>query len=144
MLYRSIKKNQNKIFWTIGQFEFEYFGDSNVLNKLLLTEFLLFSLQIRTPFNYLLMNLVVAESIITIYGLPTDFLASYHFGWKMGKTLCLVSGVLLTISGKAKIYFGIPNFLLIWCQLFCLFVCLFVNSNDDHITVGFFYWTTPD
>jgi thiamine transporter ThiT len=46
------------------------------------------------------MNLVLAESIITIYGLPIDFLASYYFGWKMGKTLCLLSGVMLTISGK--------------------------------------------
>ena len=29
------KRKQNKIFWTIGQFEFEYFGDSDVMNKLL-------------------------------------------------------------------------------------------------------------
>ena len=35
MLYRIIKKNQNKIFWTIGQFEFEYFGSSDVVNKLI-------------------------------------------------------------------------------------------------------------
>ena len=34
MLYRIIKKCQNKIFWTIGQFEFEYFGGSDVVNKL--------------------------------------------------------------------------------------------------------------
>ena len=35
MLYRIIKKNQNKIFWTIGQFEYKYFGGSDVVNKLL-------------------------------------------------------------------------------------------------------------
>ena len=35
MLYRIILKNQNKFFWTIGQFEFEYFGSSDVVNKLL-------------------------------------------------------------------------------------------------------------
>ena len=29
-----LKKNQNKIFWKIGQFEFEYFGTSDVVNKL--------------------------------------------------------------------------------------------------------------
>ena len=34
MLYRIIKKNQNKIFWTIGEFEFKYFGGSDVANKL--------------------------------------------------------------------------------------------------------------
>ena len=34
MFYRVIKKNQNKFFWTIRQFEFEYFGGSDVVNKL--------------------------------------------------------------------------------------------------------------
>ena len=33
MLYRIIKKNQNKIFWTIGQFECKYLGGSDVVNK---------------------------------------------------------------------------------------------------------------
>ena len=42
MLYRIIKKNQNKIFWTIGQFEFEYFGGSDVVNKLKEIGFALF------------------------------------------------------------------------------------------------------
>ena len=31
MLYIIIKKN---FFWTIGQFEFEYFGGSDIMNKL--------------------------------------------------------------------------------------------------------------
>ena len=34
MLYRIIEKNENKFFWTIGQFEFKYFGGSDVANKL--------------------------------------------------------------------------------------------------------------
>ena len=38
MLYRIIKKkskkNQKKLFWTIGQFQFEYFGGSDIFNKL--------------------------------------------------------------------------------------------------------------
>ena len=29
-----LKKDQNKIFWTIGQFKFEYFGGSDVVSKL--------------------------------------------------------------------------------------------------------------
>ena len=40
MLYRIIKKNQNKIFWTIGQFEFEYFGGSDVADKLFIFSYL--------------------------------------------------------------------------------------------------------
>ena len=35
MLYRIIKKNQNKIICTIGQFKFKYFGGSDVVNKLI-------------------------------------------------------------------------------------------------------------
>ena len=34
------KKNQNKIFWTIGQFQFEYFGNSDVVNKLVVTKWI--------------------------------------------------------------------------------------------------------
>ena len=51
------------------------------------------------------MNLVLAETMITIFGLPIDFLASYYFGWKMGKNLCLATGFILTTAGK--IYFNI-------------------------------------
>ena len=35
MLYGIIRKNHNKDFWTIEQFEFECFGGSDVVNKLL-------------------------------------------------------------------------------------------------------------
>ena len=56
--------------------------------------------QIRTPFNYLLMNLIIAESLITMYGLPVDFTATYYFGWKMGENLCKATGFILTTSGK--------------------------------------------
>ena len=35
---QNYQKNQNKIFWTIGQFEFEYFGGSDVVNKLLISQ----------------------------------------------------------------------------------------------------------
>ena len=62
-----------------------------------------FSFQIRTPFNYLLMNLIIAESLITMYGLPVDFTATYHFGWKMGENLCKATGFILTTSGKIGI-----------------------------------------
>ena len=62
--------------------------------------FLIF--QIRTPFNYVLMNMVFAESIIAAFGLPVDFMASFYHGWKMGQTLCHVTGFILTTTGKYK------------------------------------------
>ena len=34
-----LKENQNKIFWTVGQFEFEYLEGSNVMNKLNLSSY---------------------------------------------------------------------------------------------------------
>jgi len=89
---------------------------------------------IRTPFNYLLMNLIIAESLITMYGLPVDFMATYHFGWKMGEKLCKATGFILTTSGevsivtlavlsvqrllsiaKRKKYTNIPSFMIIGC-----------------------------
>ena len=57
------------------------------------------SMQIRTPFNYILMNLVAADLMIASYGLPVDFLASYSHGWKHGKALCLTTGFILTTAG---------------------------------------------
>ena len=51
------------------------------------------------------MNLVLAEMIIASYGLPVDFTASYHYGWKMGKPLCLATGFILTTVGKILLIF---------------------------------------
>merc|ERR1712079_566794 len=49
------------------------------------------------------MNLVLAETLITLYGLPVDFTASLHFGWKMGKSLCKATGFILTTTGEVSI-----------------------------------------
>ena len=38
-----------------------------------------------------------------MYGLPVDFMATYHFGWKMGEKLCKATGFILTTSGKNSI-----------------------------------------
>ena len=45
------------------------------------------------------MNLVLAETFITFFGLPIDFTAIVHFGWKMGKSLCVLTGFILSTSG---------------------------------------------
>ena len=37
-------------------------------------------LQLHTPFNKLLMVLVLLESITVVYGIPVDFLASWNRG----------------------------------------------------------------
>ena len=46
------------------------------------------------------MNLVLTELITASYGLPIDFIATYSYGWKMGKPLCEATGFILTATGK--------------------------------------------
>ena len=46
------------------------------------------------------MEWFLAETVIACYGLPVDFLASLGYGWKMGKTLCIATGFILTTVGK--------------------------------------------
>ena len=53
-----LKKNQNKIFWTIGQFEFEYFGGSDVENILVV---------------------IIVSACIRIYNLSARKLKKYKF-----------------------------------------------------------------
>ena len=53
----------------------------------------------------MLMNMIFAELIMALYGLPVDFASSLFHGWKLGKDMCYVTGFLVTMSGKyAKIY----------------------------------------
>eukprot|EP00095_Tigriopus_kingsejongensis_P002849 snap_masked-scaffold442_size170051-processed-gene-0.6 protein:Tk02849 transcript:snap_masked-scaffold442_size170051-processed-gene-0.6-mRNA-1 annotation:"hypothetical protein TcasGA2_TC007259" len=58
---------------------------------------------IRTPFNYILMNMIFSDSCIAFYGVPVDFMASYGYGWKLGKKLCLTTGFILTTVGTVSI-----------------------------------------
>ena len=50
------------------------------------------------------MNVALAETLITLFGLPVDFTASLNFGWKMGKNLCKATGFILTTSGKIETF----------------------------------------
>ena len=49
--------------------------------------------------------MVFAELIIASYGLPVDITASFNYGWKMGKSLCLTTGFILTTTGKISLKF---------------------------------------
>ncbi|XP_023346175.1 visual pigment-like receptor peropsin, partial [Eurytemora carolleeae] len=52
--------------------------------------------QLRTPFNQLLMSLILAELGSSSYGAPMDGAAAWSEGWDFGKELCLATGFLLT------------------------------------------------
>eukprot|EP00094_Tigriopus_californicus_P011770 TCALIF_11368-PC protein Name:"Similar to opn1mw4 Green-sensitive opsin-4 (Danio rerio)" AED:0.34 eAED:0.34 QI:0/0.37/0.22/0.66/0.87/0.88/9/177/520 len=60
--------------------------------------------QLQTPFNLVLMNLIMAEFVISAFGVPVDFTATVLKGWKMGSSLCSITGFILTLVGMASIY----------------------------------------
>ena len=48
------------------------------------------------------MNLILAELLVSLYGIPVDFVASAQGGWKMGPGLCKATGFILTTLGNAS------------------------------------------
>ena len=48
------------------------------------------------------MNLIFAEAIMAMFGIPINFTASVMHGWKLGKTMCNIFGFALTLGGKLK------------------------------------------
>ena len=46
------------------------------------------------------MNLILCELLVSLYGIPVDFLASWQRGWKMGVRLCESTGFILTFLGN--------------------------------------------
>ena len=50
------------------------------------------------------MNLIVAELIISSFGIPVDTTAAYHRGWRFARPLCTATGFVLTFAGMLSIY----------------------------------------
>ena len=64
-------------------------------------------LQLRTPFNLILLNLIVSDFLMILCGIPPDFTASVLKGWKLGYEPCIWVGFVMTLTGKqAKIQFA--------------------------------------
>ncbi len=60
------------------------------------------SMQLWSSFNFLIFNLSVNELMAAAVGVPIDFLASINYGWKMGPTVCNVTGFGHTLAGKTQ------------------------------------------
>ena len=54
----------------------------------------------------LLISINVSELLISLYGIPVDFVASIQLGWKLGESFCQLTGFLLTFLGKNVKYKG--------------------------------------
>ena len=59
--------------------------------------------QLWTDFNLLLMNLIMSELLVSLYGIPVDFMASLQEGWKMGQVMCQATGFILTTLGNNSV-----------------------------------------
>ena len=46
------------------------------------------------------MNMIFAELIMAVFGVPVNFTASLQHGWKLGKPFCDVHGFALTLESK--------------------------------------------
>ena len=55
--------------------------------------------QIRTPYNYLLINLALAELVIASVGVTFDLNSLLNHGWSFGVNVCNGSGLVVTTSG---------------------------------------------
>ena len=48
----------------------------------------------------LLMNLILTELGVCLYGIPVDLVATMQGGWGMGEGLCTATGFILTLLGR--------------------------------------------
>ena len=48
----------------------------------------------------LLMNLILTELGVCLYGIPVDLVATMQGGWGMGEGLCTATGFILTVLGR--------------------------------------------
>ena len=62
------------------------------------------------------MNMIFAELIMAVFGVPVNFTASLQHGWKLGKPFCDVHGFALTLESKS-------------------FSIILINKNNSRLTI---------
>ena len=73
-----------------------------ILNGLVLRHFWI-RRKVQKPYNLLLVNLTFVELLLASISIPFDVLALLQNGWRFGKYLCIVVGMLSTTSGFVSI-----------------------------------------
>ena len=68
-----------------------------------------------------MLNLVLTELLVCLYGIPVDMVASMQSGWVMGKKMCVATGFILTVLGR---YAG-HNAYFNTCQMHLSLLCCF-------------------
>ena len=72
-------------------------------------------IQVRKPYNLILINLAMVEFVLSIVGLPIDVLALITRKWILGKNLCVVSGSVVTTCGKTH-----------WFPFICVLIDIYI------------------
>ena len=72
-------------------------------------------IQVRKPYNLILINLAMVEFVLSLVGLPIDVLALITRKWILGKNLCVVSGSVVTTCGKTH-----------WFPFICVLIDMYI------------------
>lgn len=56
--------------------------------------------KLRTPMNFILLNLSVSDFLISAVGTPMSFAAAVNRGWFFGDVLCKMYAFAMTLTGR--------------------------------------------
>lgn len=59
--------------------------------------------QLRSPFQLLIVNLVISDFVMIAFGAPWDLLAISQLGWKLGKMPCFIVGFIKMFCGCSSL-----------------------------------------
>ena len=76
--------------------------NGGLLNGLVVRKFLKDS-SVQTPYNNIIINLACAEFVMATIGVTIDVVMLIQNGWKLGKFLCVSTGVIVTTCGFVSI-----------------------------------------
>eukprot|EP00095_Tigriopus_kingsejongensis_P001031 maker-scaffold587_size153100-snap-gene-0.29 protein:Tk01031 transcript:maker-scaffold587_size153100-snap-gene-0.29-mRNA-1 annotation:"hypothetical protein DAPPUDRAFT_302649" len=91
------------IYWGSSVYLFLVGGFGLISNISVLTVFASHK-KLHNPFNCILMNLIIAELLIAVIGIPIDLTASLMTGWRLGHFPCLATGFSMTLLGMVSIF----------------------------------------
>ena len=88
-------------------------------------------LQLQTPFNRLLMNLVSSDFLMLLLGIPPEIIAAMAGGWKLGYYTCIGQGFAMMLTGMGTVY----SLVMLSIQR-CIIVCqpIFYFNHGSQMT----------
>ncbi|CRK91553.1 CLUMA_CG005210, isoform A [Clunio marinus] len=82
-------------------------------------------IQIWTPMNIILLNLVCSDLSVSIIGNPITLTAALHHGWVFGETVCVCYGFFMSLLGITSI----TTLTVLSYERYCLVSCPFSSSH---------------